>query len=118
MLWYLADRLTGTHNTCDFTVPYGVHQNILRDRTGLCFQPPQYFAVHPAHRGRGHGRALWRASMAWGRANGAAYKILQAALGSPAEQLYLSEGLRPSDSSAPPDSYWRHRITIVSPGWM
>lgn len=66
----------------------------LPDRTGVRFQPPQYFAVHPAYRGQGHGRALWRASMAWGHANGAAYKILQATLGSPAEQLYLSEGLK------------------------
>ncbi len=32
--------------------------------------------------------------MSWGYANGAAYKILQAAPGSPAEQLYLSECLQ------------------------
>ncbi len=54
----------------------------------------QYFSVLPARRGRGHGRALWRASMSWGQANGAAYKILQAPTGTPAEQLYLSEGLQ------------------------
>lgn len=67
---------------------------ILHDRNGVRLQPPQYFAVHPDHRGRGHGRALWRASMAWGQANSAEYKILQASSGSPAEQLYLSEGLQ------------------------
>ena len=67
---------------------------ILPDRNGVPAQPPQYFAVHPAYRGHGHGRKLWRASMAWGHASGAAYKILQVACGSPAEQLYLSEGLQ------------------------
>jgi len=67
---------------------------ILPDRNGVRVQPPQYFAVHPGYRGRGHGRALWRASMAWGAANGAEYKVLQASSGSPAERLYLSEGLQ------------------------
>jgi GNAT superfamily N-acetyltransferase len=65
----------------------------LPDRDGIRLQPPLYFAVHPAYRSQGHGRALWRASMAWARSHGAAYKILQAVTGSPAEQLYLSEGL-------------------------
>ena len=65
----------------------------LPDAKGALTQPPQYFAVHPDYRGRGHGRTLWRAAMAWGRVSGAAYKVLQAASGSPAERLYLSEGL-------------------------
>ncbi|MGH8903963.1 MAG: GNAT family N-acetyltransferase [Egibacteraceae bacterium] len=63
------------------------------DATGTRQQSPQYFAVHPDYRGKGHGRTLWRAAMAWGAANGAQYKVLQASLGSAAEQLYLSEGL-------------------------
>lgn len=67
--------------------------SIMTDPAGTPFQPSQYFAVHPARRGCGYGRALWRASMAWGAAHGAAYKILQAASGTPAERLYLSEGL-------------------------
>jgi GNAT superfamily N-acetyltransferase len=65
----------------------------MTDATGAVTQPPQYFAVHPDYRGRGHGRALWRASMAWGKANGAQHKILQASAGTAAEGLYLSEGL-------------------------
>lgn len=63
------------------------------DATGTQMQPPQYFAVHPDYRRKGHGRALWRAAMAWGAENGAEYKILQASSGSLAELLYLSEGL-------------------------
>ena len=55
--------------------------------------PPQYFAVHPAYRRRGHGRALRRAARTWGHAHGAACKILQAETGSPAERLYRAEGL-------------------------
>jgi hypothetical protein len=31
--------------------------------------------------------------MAWGRQNGARYKVLQAATGSASERLYMSEGL-------------------------
>ncbi|WP_433189753.1 GNAT family N-acetyltransferase [Actinoallomurus sp. CA-150999] len=65
----------------------------MTDSTGAIIQPPQYFAVHPGYRSRGHGRNLWRASMAWGRANGAGHKVLQASVGTPAEQLYLSERL-------------------------
>lgn len=65
----------------------------MADATGAITQPPQYFAVHPDYRGRGHGRALWRASMAWGRTNGAEHKVLQAAAGTAAERLYMSEGL-------------------------
>jgi GNAT superfamily N-acetyltransferase len=65
----------------------------MTDAAGVVTQPPQYFAVHPGYRGRGHGRALWRASMAWGKANGAQHKILQASAGTAAEGLYLSEGL-------------------------
>ncbi len=67
---------------------------VLRDRNGARYQAPQYFSVIPARRGRGHGHSLWNASISWGQANGAAYKILQAPTGSPAEQLYLSEGLQ------------------------
>jgi GNAT superfamily N-acetyltransferase len=66
---------------------------ILLDATGTWMQSPQYFAVHPDYRHRGHGRALWRAAIAWGVQHGAKYKILQAACGSSAELLYLSEGM-------------------------
>lgn len=66
---------------------------ILLDASGARTQPPQYFAVHPGYRNRGHGRALWQAAMAWNVENGAEYKVLQAASGSAAELLYMSEGL-------------------------
>ncbi|NEA22221.1 GNAT family N-acetyltransferase [Actinomadura bangladeshensis] len=60
---------------------------------GRVIQQPAYFAVHPAYQGRGHGRSIWRASMAWGRARGAEVKVLQASRGRAAEGLYVSEGL-------------------------
>ncbi|RBQ20218.1 GNAT family N-acetyltransferase [Spongiactinospora rosea] len=60
---------------------------------GRAIQQPAYFAVHPAYRELGHGRSLWRASMAWGRARDAKVKVLQALRGSAAEGLYVSEGL-------------------------
>ncbi|WP_433242431.1 GNAT family N-acetyltransferase [Actinomadura nitritigenes] len=63
------------------------------DAASTRHQPPQYFTVLPRFRGRGHGRRLWRASMAWGFRAGARYKVLQAASGSAAEALYLSEGM-------------------------
>jgi len=66
---------------------------ILLDATGTRTQPPQYFAVHPDYRHRGHGRALWRAAIAWGAENGARYKVLQAVSGSASELFYMSEGL-------------------------
>ncbi|MFD0857329.1 GNAT family N-acetyltransferase [Actinomadura adrarensis] len=65
----------------------------LTDAVGVRMVPPQYYAVHPDYRRRGHGRALWKAALAWGLQHGAAYKVLQAQTGAPAEYLYLSEGL-------------------------
>jgi GNAT superfamily N-acetyltransferase len=66
----------------------------LTDAVGVRYMPPPYFAVHPEHRGQGRGRALRRAAAEWGQRHGAAYQVLQAASGSAAEHLYLSEGLR------------------------
>lgn len=63
------------------------------DRQGQTALLPQYFGVLPEHRGEGHGRALWRAAMHWGKNHNAAYQLLQAAVDSPAERLYTSEGL-------------------------
>lgn len=63
------------------------------DATGTLTVPPQYFAVHPNYRQKGHGRALWQAATAWGHHSGATYKVLQAETGAPSERLYLSEGL-------------------------
>jgi len=42
----------------------------LLDPTGARIMPSAYFAVHPGYRRRGHGRALWRAAMAWGAERG------------------------------------------------
>jgi GNAT superfamily N-acetyltransferase len=54
---------------------------------------PQYFAVLPEQRGRGHGRALWRAAMHWGNTNAAAYQVLQTVLDGPSDRLCRAEGL-------------------------
>jgi GNAT superfamily N-acetyltransferase len=67
--------------------------SVMTDAAGRRFVPPQYFAVHPACRRRGHGLALWRAAMAWGCASGADYKVLQAQAGAPAERFYDDVGL-------------------------
>jgi len=63
------------------------------DPTGAARLLPQYFGVLPEARGGGHGRALWRAAMHWGAANGAAYQLLQTELGGASERLCLAEGL-------------------------
>lgn len=65
---------------------------VMPDRHGRPALMPQYFGVLPTHRRHGIGRALWRATAHWARRNRAAYQILQAECGKPAEQLFLSEG--------------------------
>jgi GNAT superfamily N-acetyltransferase len=67
--------------------------SVMTDAAGQPTMPPQYFAVHPGYRRKGYGRALWRASMSWGYASNAAYKVLNAQAGAPAERFYESEGL-------------------------
>jgi hypothetical protein len=47
----------------------------------------------PTQQGVGYGRALWRASMSWGRPRNAACKVLNAQAGTPAERFYESECL-------------------------
>lgn len=54
---------------------------------------PQYFGVLPQHRGRGYGRALWRAAMHWGHQHGAAYQLLQTEVGGASDRLCRAEGL-------------------------
>ncbi|MFD7736309.1 GNAT family N-acetyltransferase, partial [Kitasatospora phosalacinea] len=54
---------------------------------------PQYFGVLPDRRGRGHGRALWRAAMHWGHTHDADYQLLQTELGGASDTLCRSEGL-------------------------
>lgn len=54
---------------------------------------PQYFGVLPTHRGRGHGRALWQAAMAWGQGSGADYQVLQTELDGASDRLCQDEGL-------------------------
>ncbi|MFI6495583.1 GNAT family N-acetyltransferase [Streptomyces sp. NPDC050564] len=66
----------------------------MTDSAGAIRLLPQYFGVLPEHRGRGHGRALWRAAMAWGAARGADYQLLQTETGGPSDRLCQSEGLR------------------------
>lgn len=68
--------------------------NTLSDRYGRQMMLPQYFGVLPEHHRRGHGRALWRAAVQWGRAQGVAYQLLQTEVGQPSDRLFLSEGLR------------------------
>lgn len=65
----------------------------LPDQRGHRMMLPQYFGVLPAHRGRGHGRALWRAATAWAEHHRADYQLLQAKTGHASEGLFLSEGL-------------------------
>ncbi|MGW3633464.1 GNAT family N-acetyltransferase [Streptomyces sp. NPDC005122] len=70
------------------------------DATGTDRLLPQYFGVLPHYRGRGYGRALWRAAMHWGHEHGAAYHILQTTVGSPSDWLCAAEGLHRSESSS------------------
>lgn len=65
----------------------------MTDRQGAAVMLPQYFGVLPAHRGRGHGRALWRHAAAWGERHQAAYQLLQTTAGGPSDRLFCSEGL-------------------------
>ncbi|WP_414943816.1 GNAT family N-acetyltransferase [Amycolatopsis sp. cmx-11-32] len=67
----------------------------MTDRQGATVMLPQYFGVLPEHRGRGHGRALWRHAAAWGEHHRAAYQLLQTTAGSPSDRLFRSEGLTP-----------------------
>lgn len=55
---------------------------------------PQYFGVLPDYRGRGLGRALWRAAMKWGQDHGAAYQLLQTEVGGASDALCQAEGLK------------------------
>lgn len=55
---------------------------------------PQYFGVLPEHRGRGLGRALWRAAMRWGQDHGATYQLLQTEVGGASDTLCQAEGLK------------------------
>jgi GNAT superfamily N-acetyltransferase len=65
----------------------------MSDPVGASRLLPQYFGVLPEARGHGHGRALWRAAMRWGAANGADYQLLQTEIGGASECLCLAEGL-------------------------
>ncbi|MDX3237186.1 GNAT family N-acetyltransferase [Streptomyces sp. ME03-5709C] len=64
------------------------------DAVGARQLMPQYFGVLSEHRGRGYGRALWRAAMRWGQEHGAEYQLLQTEVGGASDRLCRSEGLR------------------------
>ncbi|MGW3135017.1 GNAT family N-acetyltransferase [Streptomyces sp. NPDC001139] len=63
------------------------------DAAGRVRLLPQYFGVLPQHRGRGYGRALWRAAMHWGHQHRADYQLLQTEVGGASDQLCAAEGL-------------------------
>ncbi|MER7051606.1 GNAT family N-acetyltransferase [Streptomyces sp. NPDC000351] len=65
----------------------------MNDARGYVRLLPQYFGVLPQHRGRGYGRALWRAAMHWGHQHGAAYQLLQTEVGGTSDRLCRAEGL-------------------------
>ncbi|MFD0208977.1 GNAT family N-acetyltransferase [Streptomyces hirsutus] len=65
----------------------------MTDASGAARLLPQYFGVLPFHRGRGYGRALWRAAMHWGHQHGAAYQLLQTEVGGASDRLCIAEGL-------------------------
>jgi len=65
------------------------------DRFGRQMLLPQYLGVLPGQRGRGHGRALWRAVERWSVHHRAEYQLLQTRTGGASDQLFQSEGLRP-----------------------
>ncbi|NYE48075.1 GNAT superfamily N-acetyltransferase [Spinactinospora alkalitolerans] len=65
----------------------------LPDPIGRVRLLPQYFGVLPEHRNAGHGRALWRSAMRWGRRAGADYQLLQTELGGASDRLCQAEGL-------------------------
>lgn len=65
----------------------------ITDPTGRTQLLPQYFGVHPEHRGHGYGRALWRAAMNWGHHHGADYQLLQTEVGGASDRLCQTEGL-------------------------
>ncbi|MFF0104262.1 GNAT family N-acetyltransferase [Streptomyces hirsutus] len=65
----------------------------MADAAGAVRLLPQYFGVLPQHRGRGYGRALWRAAMHWGHQHGAAYQLLQTEVGGASDRLCAAEGL-------------------------
>ncbi|WP_329416596.1 GNAT family N-acetyltransferase [Streptomyces sp. NBC_00704] len=63
------------------------------DAAGAIRLLPQYFGVLPCYRGRGYGRALWRAAMHWGYQRGAAYQLLRTTVGGASDRLCATEGL-------------------------
>ncbi|KAA6222003.1 N-acetyltransferase [Streptomyces albofaciens JCM 4342] len=67
---------------------------VMPDSRGAVRLLPQYFGILPEQRGRGLGRALWRAAMGWGQENGAAYQLLQTEVDGASDHLCRSEGLR------------------------